>query len=305
VAAGDQFILDTDHDSDGEGVAQPWATVASVGAGEVTLNLDPAYTGTHTTGTYKIRKVYAVPANERWQYTMVNDVFCFTNGFDDVQKYTGTGYASALDSTNAKKARHCTSYDDRLILGDFYISTTRYPYTMKWSELQDPTHWDVGTYPTAGEKDFIETEDFLTGFGRVGSNLVVFKEDSFYIGSRTGTATSPFEFPTHRMGIGNIAPYGIIEFRGTCAWVGRDDFWAMNGDQEESIGESIRHKFFDIVGETEIKKVWGASNSLEHEIMWTANTSEGKFTFVFNYVHNEFYVYKWGHSIISMGRGAI
>jgi hypothetical protein len=176
---------------------------------------------------------------------------------------------------------------------------------MKWSELLDPTHWDVGTYPTAGEKDFIETEDYLTGFGHVGANLIVFKEDSFYVGNRTGTATSPFEFPTHRIGIGNIAPYGIIEFMGTCAWVGRDNFWIMNGDQEESIGEPIRHKFFDIVGESEIKRVWGANNALEHEIMWTANTSEGKYTFTYNWYHGEWYCYSFAHPIISMGRGAV
>ncbi len=117
IAAGDKFILTADENANIEPDVN-WATVATVAATEITLT--GAYSG--TTGDfaadpkhYVIRKVYSVPANERWSWTMVDDKFIFTNGNVNVQYIAAGGTAAAdVSATYAIKAKYCTAFADRL-----------------------------------------------------------------------------------------------------------------------------------------------------------------------------------------------
>ncbi len=306
VTAGDKFILDDDHSPAQESNITPWATVLGVG-GATTLNLSPAYTGTHTSGTYKIRKVYTVPANERWTYANVADQFCFTNGYVDVQTWDGSGYATALDSTNAKNARYCIEYADRLILADVYVGGVRSPTTVQWCGITDVTSWDPATDISAGSSDMMETEDYVTGLGKAGGNLVVFKRDSFIITTKTGETTKPFDFGTQRRGIGCVAPYSIVEIPTVAglAWLGRDDWYKLDSDTAEEFShEQMRFKFFDMTEPAERFHTWGFLNYDEHEVIWTCVTTSGKYQFVYDLKHQEWYPYKYSDDIVGAGLGA-
>jgi len=297
-SAGDYFIMDDDWTSDEEPDTH-WETIASV-TDDTHLELDNTYTKNGT--DYTIRKIYSVPSNERWQFAIVNDKFCFTNGNVDVQYWDGSGNASALDSTNAKKARYCIEYNERLCLADLEVSGNRSPWSFKWSKNGDPTDW---TDSTAGRIDFLETEDFITGLGKVGNNIIVYKRDHIIIGARTGDAESPFSFTDTRSNVGCVAPYSIVLAMGTNFFIGRDDFYYMNGTYAEPIGKPMRYKFFDIVSNEDVENVWGFNNILQNEIIWIASTSEGDLGFVFDYKDNEWTVYEYADTIVGAGRGAV
>ncbi len=278
VAALDKFIIDADHTATSE-IDANWATVVSKDSD--TQITTAAYTGAATSGACKLRKIYTVPNNERWSYAIVDDKFCFTNGNENVQYWAGTGYAADLNATYAVKARYCIEYANRLFLADTYVSNVRLPTTLLFSKEGDPTDW---TDSTAGEMDLLETDDYITGLGKVGFNLVVYKEDSILVFSRTGNATAPISRTAEWRGIGCPAPYSIIGFMGTNAFLGRDDFYIMSGDQPEPIGGPIRDKFFSMVGKTEIKKTFSGSCPNINELYWTVNTvSDGQITFIWNY----------------------
>jgi hypothetical protein len=307
IAAGDKFIIDTDHDADSE-IDSNWATVATVGAAETALTLSSAYTGATTTGpvAYKIRKVYSVPANERWSWAIVGDKFCFGNGNTVVQYWNGSGYATNLatgtDATYIVNARYMTEYANRLFLADVNLAgAARSAITIRWSKEGDPTNW---TDSTAGELDLMDTSDIIMGLGKTGGSLIIFKPDATYIYSRTGVATDPISMTAYRQGVGCVAPYSPVSFMGTTAWVGRDDFYVMDGDMPVSIGEKIRVKFFDEVGESEIKRTWGAANHSINEVMWIAETTAGQSVFVYNYKYKEWYQYALPVSVTAFGRGA-
>jgi hypothetical protein len=300
LAAGDKFIMDSDLAAHAEPNAH-WGTISTIG-GATGIALTGAYGGAATTGTYTIRKAYTVPTNERWSWSIVNDKFCFTNGNTDMQYWTGTGYASALDSTNVKKARYCCEFANRLFVADLEISGNRSPITVKWSKEGDPTDW---TDSTAGENDFLETEDFITGLGRVGTYLVVYKRDSLIIGSRSGDATSPVNYQSPRRGVGLVAPWSLVDFMGTNAWLGRDDFYQLNGDYPVSIGKPIRDKFLKEVGYSEIEKVFGFANYNSNEISWVANTDTGQRAYVWNYKTNQWTTNEYPLQVHGFGRGAV
>lgn len=310
VAAGDKFILNiaADYTSDAEPNSK-WGTIATVGTNSLTL-VDN-YAG--TTGgpwtpdkDYIIRKVYSTPAHERWTYAIVNDHFCFTNGNTDVMGWDGTNYAVALDSTNAKKARYCCEYANRLVIADFTTAVgARMPLSIKYSGEGAPDNWDAGVDPTSGEYDFLESDDYITNIGVVGPNLIVYKRDGLISGYRTGDAYTPLAFSNFQKGIGLVAPYSLIDAKSTNFFLGRSDFYYMDGTQPVPFGDWVRHVFFDLVGETQVQYTWGGHCQTTNEVFWVADTTTGQYAFVFNYKELAWYIYRFASDMSAFGRGAI
>jgi len=299
VAVGDFFIMDTDHGSTSEPDTD-WAEIKAVNVDPQTLTLVDTYYGATGSGNYTVRKVYSVPANERWTYAIVADKFCFTNGNVNVQYYDGAT-TGELDATEAKQARFCLAYANRLIIADFYTSTTRYPFSLKWSKEGDPTDW---TDNTAGSTDFIETTDYITNLGKVGPNIIAYRRNSYKVGHRTADYKNPILFPQTVTGIGLTASYSLVHARGSNIFLGRDDFYRIDSSEPIPVGKEIRHKFFSLVGETEIEKTYGYCNTLLNEVRWlTTDTDGNRICVVWNYKVDKWYYYDYNDAILSGGRG--
>jgi len=304
VAPGDKFIVDSEHTADIEPDAQ-WHTISTVdGATQITLTAD--YSNPAATGTYKIRKVYSTPTNERWSCDFVGDTFYFTNGNTRVQKFVNTiaaPYAVDVDATYATKARYCIEYANRLVIADFYSGADRQSYSVQWSKEGDPTNW---TDSTAGSIQLLETRDYITGLGKIAGDLIVYRADSLHIGSRTGTSTSPIIFPRQFKGVGCIAPYSIIEANSSNYFLGRDDFYKIEGGVPVNIKPTMRYKFFDLVTETEATRTYGFHNSLNSQLFWRATTSSGIFWFIYDYRLNEWMVHEYAdYDMFCGGKGAV
>jgi hypothetical protein len=298
---GDKFIINADHSA----AIEPdtyWATLdTSTPDNDTQLTLTSAYTGSATTGAYKIRKVYTCPSGERWQFASVAGKFCYVNGNVQGQYWNGTDtYATDINTTYANQVRYCVSFANRLITADMYYAddAARNPWLLRWSKEGDPTDW---TDSTAGFNEFIDTEEPITGLGVSGSNLFVFKKTSYYSGYRTGEASSPLAFPSNKRGIGLYAPYSLVHVAGTVAWMGLNDFYFMNGDEAEPIGGPIRKKFFEIVADDELESVFGINNARYNEILWVANTDSGQYVFVYNWKEKSWSTYQFDTAITGLG----
>ena len=243
---------------------------------------------------------YTIPTNERWSWAIVGDLFCFTNGNIAMQCWNGTGSATDLAASDVSKARYCREFANRLFVADLDISGTRSPYTIKWSKESDPTDWSDST---AGENDFLETDDIITGLGRVGTYLVVYKRDGIIIGSRSGNAEAPVNYQSPKKGIGLVAPWSLVEMLGTNAFLGRDDFYVLNGDTPTSIGGPVRDRFLKDVGESEIERVFGYANYNANEIYWVANTTDGQLVYVWNYKTGQWTINEYPLTVSGFGRG--
>ena len=299
LAAGDKFILASDHSAAIEPDTH-WATISSVDS-NTQITLTASYGGAATTGTYKARKVHSVPSGERWQYASVNGKFCYVNGNVQGQYWNGTDtYSTDINTTYANQVRYCVSFANRLVTADMYYAddSARNPWLVRWSKEGDPTDW---TDSTAGFNEFIDSEEPITGLGVAGSNIIVFKKTSYYMGYRTGEATSPLTFPSHKRGIGLYAPYSLVHVAGTVAWMGLNDFYYLNGDTAESIGEPIRKKFFDLVADDELESVFGINNGRYNEILWVANTSAGQYVFSYNWKEKAWTTYSFDSNLTGLG----
>lgn len=310
VAALDYFILHDDYTANQQpsGGDTDWTLIASSADGPPpTITLSVTYPG--TTGSWSgsektgyVRRVYTTPSNERWQAAVVNNKFCFVNGAVNGQYWGGSNYAADLNTTYATRAKYCIEYGNRLCLANIYDSGTAAPWTLRSSKNGDPTDY---TDSTSQDYVFQDTEETLSGMGKVGANLMVYKTNSFYIGYKTGEPDDPFVFPSHKKGKGLYAPYSLVHAMGTNLFLGHDDFYIIEGDEAQPIGERIRHQFFDIVGETEAQNTWGFYNSNENEVIWFANSSEGLWAFVFDIKDREWGAYWFGDQMTGAGKGGV
>lgn len=301
---GDYFVLDEDLDDTEEPDAS-WRVITAASTTSLTLSLAYQKNISSTSKAYHIRRVYSTPSNQRWQVAVVDDKFCFTNDIVNVQYWGGgSTYASALDSTYATRAKYCIEYGNRLCLANLYIGGTASPWTLRASANGDPTKWSTED-TSAVDYEFIETDDVISGLGKVGAGLVVYKTESLIFGQKTAKATDPFIFLSQKRGVGCVAPYSIVEYMGTNAFLGRDDFYKIEGNHPVPIGERIRYKFKEIVSDSERENVWGFNNFLDNEILWFANTSEGPWVFVYDYKDEEWGAYWYADFMSGAGRGAV
>lgn len=302
LAAGDKFIADADHSAAIEEDAQ-WAQILTVdSATQITLTASYGGTTGAMSGTYKGRKVYTTPSNEVPFTAVVDNFFCFGNGNINVQKYSGSGYASDLDATNAINARYGIEYANRLFLADLQVSGSRDQLTVQWSKEGDPENW---TDSTAGVTALLDTYDYITGMALMGPDLVVYKENTIIIGSQTGISTSPIFFHTQKRGIGALAPASIIEAQFTNAFLGRNDFYMLRGDHPVSIGVDIRDFFFEVTTQANAVNTIGFAVEDKHEFHWVATTTEGQLDFVYNTLHEKWTVYDLNDGIKSGGTGVL
>ena len=299
---GDYFVLDEDLTADSEPDAS-WRLISAASATSLTLSASYQKDISSTSKSYHIRNVYTTPSNERWWYAIVNDTFCFGNGNSHVQKYTGSNYASALEtgSAVATKARYGIEFANRLVIADY--GSTRNPQGVAWSANGDPTDWSVSA--TAGSATFLDTKDYITGLGKVGGNLIVYFRNGIRPGYKTGISTAPIGFSIYRGGVGSVAPYGLIEANGTNFFIGRKDFYEMVSDRPLPIGKGIRDKFFEVTGHSDVERSIGFPMTLINRVCWVCNTSEGRLGFIYDYERREWDIAQWNNDIQGFGVGAI
>lgn len=395
VAAGDQFTLVSDSLTDEEPDAS-WRTVESIDSA-TQLTLTAAYEDNHGSPAGEdalIRRVHSIPADERPAIEIVDNKYIYSSGDIEVQSYTGSGYASSLNSTWARKARILRAYADRLCLADLYYpgepgtitftdggsaqddmtaggassdESLSHDYvvqidgagatdTFKWSDDGGST-WEASTvavtgsaqalnnnvtitfaaitghaagdkwefscsacardrwrllyskqadatdytHSSAGYYDFFSTSDYINQLGVVGPNLFVYLKDSYHIGNRQTDSTNPMSFATHRIGKGVWARDSLVHVMGTNAFLWRDDFYIISGNDAVAIGERIRHDFFNLVPEENLPYVWGQHYPRKHEVVWVADTTDGRLAFTWDYKEEEWYIYRYWDSVVGGG----
>ena len=298
-AVGDYFCIDADITAASEPNPE-WAKIETITDDTHIVLLD-AYTGATSSGAYTIRKQYAVPSGERWSWAKVNDYVYFANGANYIQVYTGSGMCSHLNTTSAVQARYIIEYANRLLQADY--GSTREATSVWWSKEGDPSDW---TDDTAGSNTFMDSDSYITGLGKVGASLVVYFENSVVFAQRTGTSTAPIKFGKIKPGVGCIAPYSIVDVRGTNAFIGRDDVYIIDGESLYPVGEKIRDKLFSVATSTELTKAFGYNNALQHEVRWfVTDKDNNRLCFVWNYKLNEWYMMDYYHTMSSGGKGEV
>jgi hypothetical protein len=204
-------------------------------------------------------------ATDRFDYTIAQDLFIFTNnGVDFIQRLRSDTNSFA-QLGNAPKARFVTAFYNRIIAANYTDPAVGTPVTIGWSGDLNPTVWDPLTDPTAGVSPLIESPsditDYITRVIGFTNLLVVLREHSIWLGTKQPIGTNPFYFFGAVAGIGCNCPYSVAVMPNGLVWVDllTGSVWAYQvGGQPERIGLPIEKML--IAGISDPTQVFGSFN---------------------------------------------
>ena len=166
--------------------------------------------------------------------TVFDDLFIVTNGKDAIQKWNGTTWA-ALGGSPPTYVKYLVPFYSRLVVAHTYESATVYPSRVRWSIIGDPETW-TGT--GSGAIDVLDTQDRITGLGRLGDRVFVFKEDSiwelYYVGG-----TDVFKTRVVTTELGCRCGKTIVQIGTSLCFMGSSGILQFDGSSFKSIGDAI------------------------------------------------------------------
>lgn len=168
----------------------------------------------------------------------------YTNGVDNIRKYSGTGNDADLGGT-PPKCKYLIDFKGYLVLAHVIDGGTTYFARVQWSDAGDPEQWNPVT-SNAGSQDLLDDSTGITGISRFGDYLSVHKESSIYLGQLVNTS-DVFNF-TKREAAGTIANGSIQNLPdGTQIYLARDGFRIFNGVTSSLIPSPIIEELRDSI----------------------------------------------------------
>lgn len=130
-------------------------------------------------------------------------------------------------------------FDSRVFIG----GTGDSPNEIVWSAIGDFHTWDPAE--GGGSQVLADSPDWIKAMFRLGEYLIVYKERSIYIGSRTLTTDPPVRFqPAPGQGIGLAAPASIGDLGEEHIFLGWDDVYVFSLRSLQPIGSRIKDFLF-------------------------------------------------------------
>ncbi len=118
-----------------------------------------------------------------------------------------------------------------------------FPQRLWWSASGIPTQWDFSANTSAGENDFLDVPDQITGMATVGVNGYLFRSNGITFFTPTGNALTPFQFDhlwASNHGIGNVYPWSIHSYGSIVCFISVEEIYQMGVASFEPIGGKTR-----------------------------------------------------------------
>lgn len=179
------------------------------------------YTGTALTGSA------IIPVSAAVTKLSGKNILVFTNYVDAIRKWETGGNTAALGGS-PPIPKFLLGFNRFLLAAYIKDGADIYPERVQWPDYDDPETWTEATNNNAGSYD-LDDGFPITGLFRLGSNVIVPKTDSIWLGYLTGDdRVFQFDAVERRLGflVGNtiqvipgglalgLSKHGIVEFNG-------------------------------------------------------------------------------------------
>lgn len=185
-------------------------------------------------------------------------------------------------------ARYGLVANSHVFLAGINDGITAHLARTRWSDLEEPESWTI--YPATSEADFFDLEADsmeITGLSYQRGTALVYSQNTiwgaYYIGFPGGFRHEPL-FP----GIGNIFHGALVRNKEVDYFIGRDNFYELNGLQIVPIGTEIFERFIADVRIDENTAVRGYLDSRKNQVFWVYTRTTGQlWSIVYNYVERK------------------
>lgn len=188
---------------------------------------------------------YTGSAETRWRFAQFGDATIATNRADPVQSSTSGAFANLAGSP--PKAAIVESVAGFVMLFD--VNDSAYGYgdsPDRWwcSGLYNHETWSPSTATQAATGRLFDTPGKILAGRRLGSNVVVYKEKSMFLGLYQGP---PFiwGFQLVSSDVGCLSQEACVNIETAHIFASHDDFYVFDGSQPQSIGEGVRKWYKD------------------------------------------------------------
>lgn len=162
--------------------------------------------------------------------------------------------------------RFVVDYQGFLICGDTTEEGVRFPQRLRWPQWNNCVKWKNNA-DGSGQAGWMNLNgsDWLKNAMRLGSNLVVYKENSIVLLSYTG-GTEIFQASAAIVGTGLIAQNAVVNVGTTHVFIGEDNIYSFNGMEPSKIGDAIKDEFFRLIDPGYVENICGYYNKQENEV---------------------------------------
>ena len=217
-------------------------------------------------------------------------IVTFTNGVDNIRKYTGTGNDADLGGT-PPKAKYMTYFGGYLVLA--YItndgSGNTLPFRVQWSDTGDPEEWSTGN---ANSTNLLEDGGFITGIANWGNFVTVHKDDSIYVGQLVSTS-DVFRFDRKATGVGAVSGKAIQTIiTGEQIFLASDGIHTFNGITAPLVESPIQEELRDEMNPAYLYKAEAIVKEEDDEVWFAVpigNSTEPDTIYKFNYRTRQIY----------------
>ena len=139
--------------------------------------------------------------------------------------------------------------DNHLLLANVTVQdngagvTYNFPNRLWWSANGLPTQWDFAANTNAGENDFLDVPDNITGIITTGAAGYLFRTNGITFFDPTGNGLLPFQFDhlwASEHGIGNVLPWSIHSYGSIGCFISTEQIYKLGISSFDPIGGKAR-----------------------------------------------------------------
>lgn len=120
-----------------------------------------------------------------WESLEFNNQMIFTNDDANIQVLDLKNSSDTPGDLVGIKAKSITAFRGFVVAGNIESSNIRYPYTVKWSGLQDETAWTPSANTQSGEQNIVDG-GAIVKVQEWNENCIIFLEQAIYVMSHVG-----------------------------------------------------------------------------------------------------------------------
>lgn len=223
---------------------------------------------------------YSVGAN-RWRFAQFGNDSLAANKSAVLQRSTGAAFADLV----APKSSFCEVVAGFVILADCNdsgsgVGTAFGDQPNRWwcSAINDVTSWSPSLATQCASGLLVDAPGPIRGLRRLGANVVVYKDNSIFIGTYVGAQAGVWRFDLVPGDIGCASNEAVVNIGTAHLFIGDDDFYAFDGSRPVPIGAPVRQWFFNRLDKTLRYTIAGMYDKTSGLVWWfyPSTASQGK-----------------------------
>ena len=189
----------------------------------------------------------------------------------------GSVRANAVTNAPVSSNTFVVSPNDRHVIcfGCSNVAGTKEPLLVRWSDQNNYNNWTPAISSTAGENTLAGGTRIMQGI-RSRNQIAILTDEVMY-GMRFTGPPFIFSFTELGTGCGGVSQHGGTDMNGIPVWMGRDNFFVLDGNSVRRLDCTVRRYVYDDINTSELGKIFCGINSEFKEVTWlypSANSTE-------------------------------